>query len=298
MKKILVLCAFTFSLILAPEASLAQEKHLDVPYVPTKYEVVDEMLRMAGVGKNDVLYDLGCGDGRIVITAAKRFGCRGVGVDIDPERIAESKVNAAEAGVERLVRFIEGDLFEAEFCEASVVSLYLLSSVNLKLRPKLLRELKPGARVVSHNYGMDSWKPDDSSVVTVDDIPHDVYFWVIPANVTGEWEMSMSSGRGKSASVMEIEQNFQWANGSVATAGNKAGLKDFKIIGEQIRFALDLFIGGRTVPAQFEGSANGNSMEGSYKLRLGGKEEIGTWKARRNPATAKPLDTEAGGRDY
>src|SRR4030066_124981 len=122
------------------------------------------MLRLAIVTKNDLLYDLGCGDGRIVITAAELYGTRGVGLDIDPDRIQESKENAAKANVGQLVKFQEQDIFQADFHEATVVSLYLLTSVNLRLRPNLLAQLRPGTRVVSHNYAMDTWKPGDSAV--------------------------------------------------------------------------------------------------------------------------------------
>ncbi|MGE5791217.1 MAG: SAM-dependent methyltransferase [Bacteroidota bacterium] len=148
----------------------------DVPYVPTKQEVVEEMLRMAGVKPGDVVYDLGCGDGRIVVTAAQKFGARGVGVDIDPKRIAEAVENARRAGVERQVEFRVGDLFETDIREATVVTLYLLPDVNLRLKPKLLRDLKPGTRVVSHDFSMgDDWKPERTLRLGNDWI----YFWTI-----------------------------------------------------------------------------------------------------------------------
>jgi ribosomal protein L11 methylase PrmA len=134
------------------------------------------MLRMASVTEGDLVYDLGCGDGRIVITAAKEFGARGVGVDIDPRRIEESNANARKAGVTDRVRFIEGDLFRVDLSKATVLTLYLLPSVNLQLRPKLQRELKPGTRIVSHNYDMGDWKP--LRQLQIDD--HKVYLWVIP----------------------------------------------------------------------------------------------------------------------
>jgi len=156
------------------------EKLLDVPYVPTKEPIVDRMLQMANVKKGDVLYDLGCGDGRIVIAAAKRFGTRGVGIDIDPVRIAEAQENARKAGVADRVKFIQGDLFDADIKEATVVTLYLLPEVNLRLRPKLLSELKPGTRVVSHNYDMDDWKPEHSAKLVVDGTEHVVYSWTVP----------------------------------------------------------------------------------------------------------------------
>lgn len=158
-----------------------EQKKLDVPYVPTPQSVVDEMLNLAAVTKDDVVYDLGCGDGRIVITAAKKYGARGVGVDIDPERIKEANANAKQAGVSDRVKFIEQDLFLTDFKEASVVTLYLLPEINLRLRPKLLRELKPGTRVVSHAFDMGDWKPDKT--VSADE-ERTIYFWIIPDNKT------------------------------------------------------------------------------------------------------------------
>jgi SAM-dependent methyltransferase len=162
----------------AGNAQTATEHHgqPEVPYVPTRKDVLDAMLRMAGVTEGDLVYDLGCGDGRIVITAAKEFGARGVGVDIDPRRIEESNANARKAGVTDRVRFIEGDLFRVDLSKATVLTLYLLPSVNLQLRPKLQRELKPGTRIVSHNYDMGDWRP--LRQLQIDD--HKVYLWVIP----------------------------------------------------------------------------------------------------------------------
>ncbi len=161
-------------------ANSAPKKELrkpDIHYVPTPQEVVDEMLRMADVKKEDVVYDLGCGDGRIVITAAKRYGTRGVGIDIDPERIKESEENARAAGVTDQVKFRLEDIFEADFKEATVVTLYLLDRLNEQLRPKLLRDLKPGTRIVSHAFRMGDWEPEKSAEVD----GKMIYFWTVPA---------------------------------------------------------------------------------------------------------------------
>ncbi len=136
------------------------------PYVPSPRDVVDRMLALARVGPKDVVYDLGCGDGRIVIAAAKQYGARGVGVDIDPERIHESIANAREAGVEKLVTFKLQDAMKTDVSEATVVTLYLLSFANVQLRPMLEKQLKPGARIVSHNFGMGSWAPNEVDTFT------------------------------------------------------------------------------------------------------------------------------------
>jgi len=159
-------------------AVLAQdaERTPDVIYVPTPQEVVEDMLRLANVRKGDVLYDLGSGDGRIPVTAAKKYGIRAVGIDIDPERIREANRNAQDKGVTRLVQFRQADLFTTDFREATLVTLYLLPDLNLKLRPLLLEQLKPGARVVSHQFDMGDWKPDK----TLESSGRTVYFWVIP----------------------------------------------------------------------------------------------------------------------
>lgn len=148
----------------------------DVIFVPTPNEVVDKMFELAQVSAKDVVYDLGCGDGRIVISAAQRFGARGVGIDIDPQRIAEATANIRNAGVGDKVRLIEGDLFEADISEATVVMLYLLTRLNVKLRPKLLKELRPGARVVSHAFDMGEWAPEQRAVVGATS----VFLWRIP----------------------------------------------------------------------------------------------------------------------
>jgi SAM-dependent methyltransferase len=160
-------------------ATEAPNRRPDVVYVPTPTAVVNEMLRLANVKSTDLVYDLGSGDGRIVIAAAKRRGARGVGIDIDPQRVQEANENAQKAGVSDRVQFRQQDLFQTDFSNASVVTLYLLPELNLRLRPKLLRELKPGTRVVSHAFDMGDWKPN--KVVEVDG--RTVYYWVVPENV-------------------------------------------------------------------------------------------------------------------
>lgn len=148
----------------------------DVRYEPSTPEQVQEMLRLGGVKKSDIVYDLGCGDGRIVIAAAKEYGARGVGIDIDPQRIDEAEANAKAAGVTGLVKFRTEDLFEADIAEATVVTLYLWPWINLKLRPKLLKELKPGTRIVSHYHDMGDWAPEKK--IQVDG--HWIYLWTVP----------------------------------------------------------------------------------------------------------------------
>jgi ribosomal protein L11 methylase PrmA len=161
----------------APRAPAAAQRSPDVIYVPTPQEVVEEMLKLADVKKGDVLYDLGSGDGRIAVTAAKIYGIRAVGIDIDPERIREANENAKKAGVTKLVKFRNEDLFKANFREATVVTLYLLPDLNVKLRPRLWSELKPGTRIVSHQFDMAEWKPEKQVELS----GRTIYFWTIPA---------------------------------------------------------------------------------------------------------------------
>ena len=177
----LILCAS-----IAAAQNTEQKKQPEVPFVPTTPEAVEAMLKLADVKKSDIVYDLGCGDGRIVIAAAKLYGAHGVGIDIDPQRIKEAKENAKKAGVENLVRFEENDLFQADIHEATVVTLFLLSSVNLRLRPKLLQDLKPGSRIVSNTFDMGDWKPekqqsiDPTSGVEDSFFSHTFYLWTVP----------------------------------------------------------------------------------------------------------------------
>jgi len=166
----------------------------DVVFVPTPQDVVDAMLKVAKVGKGDVLYDLGSGDGRIPITAASKHGiARGIGIDINPDRIKEANENLKKAGVGKRVSFVNADLFETNFSDATVITLYLLPALNLKLLPKLLKELKPGTRIVSHAFDMGTWKPEQ----TLDIRGHNVYFWTIPAPGTPSHAAAMAAAGSK-----------------------------------------------------------------------------------------------------
>jgi len=287
----------------------AQQVEPEVPFVPTPEKVVAEMLKMAQVSKDDVLYDLGCGDGRIVITAAKQFGCRGVGIDIDPRRIRESQQNAAKAGVTDRVQFFQMDLFEAEISEATVVTLYLLSEVNLRLRPKLLRELKPGTRVVSHEFSMGEWEPDASSSVKTGDTKdpqvldywdpniadywdlHNVYLWVIPGNVTGTWKLEVPDTSGNKEITLKLEQTFQQVRGEAFEGSSSIPvfIVDEKIKGNALQFILERKLKGREESLHFEGSVEGNTMQGTMKIEGSpGRNKI-QWRARRVLATLRSI---------
>jgi protein-L-isoaspartate O-methyltransferase len=172
----LAACTSASSTATAEQAAARPAREPDVPYEPSPYPIVRDMLQLAEVKPTDVVYDLGSGDGRIPITAAKEFGARGVGVELDPKLVAEAKANAAKAGVANRVEFHTGDLFEADIGDATVVTLFLWPEVNIKLRPKLLKELKPGTRIVSHWHDMDEWKPEKSEFVS----GRRLYLWRIP----------------------------------------------------------------------------------------------------------------------
>lgn len=201
---------------------------LDVPYVPTDARVVNAMLDLAEVGSEDILYDLGCGDGRIVVTAAMKRGTRGIGIgiDMDPARIADAIDLARYSRVEDLTHFIEADLLEADFNDATVVMLYLLDLVNLELRPRLLEELRPGTRIVSHAFDMADWKPDRH----LDVGRVDLYLWLVPAPVGGSWQWHGEDGHRYRVT---LEQNFQQIRG-------RAWLDDAEIRLHRARLRGDL----------------------------------------------------------
>lgn len=295
MKKIFMGFLITLFLI-SPFEGISQEPdHLwdyqyDVPYVPTPYEVVNEMLKMAGVGKNDLLYDLGCGDGRIVITAVKEFGCRGVGIDIDPQRIEESKSNAAKEGVTDRVTFLQQNLFEADFSKATVVTLYLLQSVNLELRPKLLRALKPGTRIVSHDFSMRDWEADKSLEVDLDRRNHSIYFWIVPANMSGTWKWISKTGEKNSQYVLEIEQEFQRIKGNLSVDGMRFPIEDAELAGDKFQFISGGKLNGGTVRMAFSGRIKGNTIEGSIKTEVQSASKTSEWKAERDPSTIVPIE--------
>ncbi len=204
---------------------------LDVPYVPTDEKIVNAMLDLGEVTGQDVLYDLGCGDGRIVVAAALERSTRGVGIDVDPLRITEANEYASHTGVEYLVNFIEGDLLEADFSEATVVTLYLLDLVNVQLRPRLLDELRPGTRIVSHAFDMGDWKPDQrESCGSIN-----LYKWIVPAKVAGTWEWQATSGE---IYRVELKQKYQQVTGKAWIDGQEAQLKNALLRGDLLELVV------------------------------------------------------------
>ena len=222
---------------------------LDAPYVVTDYEVVDAMLAMARVRPNDVVVDLGSGDGRILIAAARSHGARGFGVDIDPIRIRESNANARAAGVAHRVSFRQQDLFRTPLRDADVLTLYLSEEINARLRPRILSEMRPGTRVVSHDFGMGDWAPDQRQQIGTATIN----MWIVPARVAGTWRLEAGGGGG----TLQLEQSYQQVEGTMTGAGGEtARIAQGRVAGDVIRFVTHL--GGRR--RAFEGRIEGDRI--------------------------------------
>lgn len=292
MKKF-ILCLIIFSIFTLTMTTSGQncDDEYDVPYVPTDYEIVEKMLKMANVNENDILYDLGCGDGRIVITAAKKFGTRGVGIDINPVRIEESNKNAEEEGVTEKVQFIEQNLFEADISEATVLTMYLLPSVNLKLRPILFQDLKPGTRIVSHDFDMGDWEPDQSTIIEysldyqnfLDN--HTVYFWILPANVSGDWEVKVTESANHDTFILHINQIFQMLHGNLTDRKSNITIQDIKIEGVRLQYTTEEKNGNEKVTGFFDGTVNGNEAKGKVKFIIDTFTYERFWEAKREPSS-------------
>ena len=223
----------------------------DVMWVPTPDAAVDRMLSMANVGPRDLVYDLGSGDGKVVIMAARRFGARAVGVEFDTDMIELSRAAARKEGVADRVRFVQADIFEHDFREATVVTLYLLTTLNVKLRPKIL-DMKPGTRVASHMFRMGEWEPDEHVRVGASV----VFLWVVPAKVAGTWVMTRPAG---GAVEFVLDQQFQRISGSVRVAGETLPLTQALLRGDEIRFA---FAGEGGARVAFTGRVAGDRIVG------------------------------------
>jgi len=237
----------------------------DVIYLPTPAPLVERMLTMAQVGPRDILYDLGSGDGRLVIAAAKR-GAQAVGVEFNPELVAYSENRARAAGLAAKARFIRGDIFETDFSQATVVSLYLLSTLNMRLRPTLLK-MRPGTRVVSHAFSMDDWTPDEVSRAE----QRTAYLWIVPAAVEGSWRVEL---QGEPSFDLSLVQRFQKLEGTLARGAVEVGLREPALRGDTIRFG---FVDQGGVWHELSGTVSGDRMTG--KFQAAGK--TGSWTASR-----------------
>lgn len=213
------------------DESAEPDTFLDVPFVPTDDGVIEAMLTLGRVNAKDVLYDLGSGDGRILITAARKRGTRGIGVELDPLRIADAMDDAASFRVECQVDFIEEDIFTVDFSEATVVTMYLLESINIQLRPRILSELRPGTRVLSHAFNMGDWMPDDQ--LDVGGIS--IYKWVVPASVAGTWTWEGLDGR---LYQVDLQQRYQEVSGTASIADEAAELQGTLLTGSRLELSI------------------------------------------------------------
>jgi SAM-dependent methyltransferase len=235
---------------------------LTVPYVSTEYDIVREMLNLGGVAASDLVVDLGSGDGRIPILAARDKGARGLGVDIDDARIRESRVNAAQAGVAERVSFRQQDLFATPLDEATVLTLYLLPEINLQLRPRILAQMRPGARVVSNSFDMGDWRPERQIEVQ----GNKIFLWIVPARVAGSWRVSLPGGlQGE----LSLRQRYQDVAGTLNLGGRSIPLREPQLRGPRIAFTVDLGTG----PRRLEGRVDGGGLAGNgwQAVRIGGQ---------------------------
>jgi methyltransferase family protein len=267
-----------------------------VPYVPTPQEVVERMLQVAKVTSRDYLIDLGSGDGRIVITAAKKHGARGFGVDINPERIREANENARVAGVQDRVAFYQRDLFETDLSEATVITMYLLPRVNMELRPKLL-DLKPGTRIVSHDFSMDEWKPDTHLKIDAKEKyggaggQSDVYFWIIPAKAGGTWQWDLTVGGKPHTYRVTLDQKFQVISGVARVDGRDTPIQNARLRGPDVSFSFTAPVDGAPVKHEFSGAVDADTMAGTARIAGGKVQAQLEWSARR--AKAASISPEA-----
>ena len=237
----------------------------DVIWVPTPDEVVDRMLRMAQVKAEDYVIDLGAGNGKIAIAAAKNFGARSLGIEYNPDMAKHAQANVEKAGVTNRARVVQGDIFQSDFTQATVITMYLLPQLNLKLRPQILN-MKPGTRIVSHSFTMDDWEADEISSFD----GRRAYFWLVPANVMGTWSLEAAGTKTE----FSLEQRYQKIEGQITVApALQAGLRDAKLAGFRISFA---YVDNTGVRRDFSGTVTGARMEGSFR---GDNGSEGRWTA-------------------
>ena len=263
----------------------AQEGVGDVVYVPTPQIVVEAMLRMAKVGPRDFVIDLGSGDGRMVITAAKQFGARGFGVDLDTVLIKISSENAQREGVSDRATFIEQNLFETDLTRATVITSYLLPEMNQKLRPKILA-LRPGTRVVAHDYHMGEWYPDGHQALSVPEktVGHPgkshIYMYIVPARIGGHWQSQINTGGQTATWDFEFKQRFQMFKGVASCGSQRYTLRTKKLEGDAVSFLFLTEAGDDSTRYEFTGTVKGDVMEGTLRLGEGARQTQAPWRAK------------------
>lgn len=277
---------FLLWLLVAYPITDATAQDLDVPFASTPPDVVERMLKVANVGPGDYVIDLGCGDGRIVIAAAKR-GAFGHGVDLDPKRIREARDNAQKSNVSEKVMFLQEDIFKTEISRASVVTMYLLSTVNEDLRPRLLEELEPGTRIVSHNFGMGMWEPDehlilgdsymDKDNLTIDQqlevLDHEIFLWIVPAQIEGRWNWQAN---GKKF-TLQVEQHFQKFHASLTSGKDSLIISNKVLKGKKLTFTASNPQNGSQYA--FSGKVEGDRITGNVQIRNQNNHMIRKWEA-------------------
>ena len=267
------LAALAIALPAAAQKDKDYEPHVgqagkDVIWVPTPDGVVERMLRMAQVTANDYVVDLGAGDGKIAIAAAKKFGARALGIEYNAPMARHAQRNAERAGVAGRARIVQGDIFVSDFSQATVVTMYLLPALNLKLRPQILA-MRPGTRVVSHSFSMDDWEADETSSLD----GRRAYFWVVPAAVAGAWALELAGGGAADKLEMTLDQRYQKIEGTVALDTVLGGLREARLRGFLIAFS---YVDDKGVRRDFSGRVSGARMEGSFRADNGTE---GRWTA-------------------
>jgi len=264
--------------VLAVQPVFAQESpvQLEVPYVATPQVTVDEMLRLASVGPQDFVLDLGSGDGRIVITAAGKFGARGLGVDLDWRLVLQGEENARQAGVADRVRFLEQDLFKTDLGQATVITAYLLPFVMLRLRPALL-ELKPGTRIVSHDFDFGDWRPDQKT-----SIRKNVFLWIVPARAAGRWQARLELPPVERLLELELSQRYQEVSGHARLNGVPSQVWEMKLVGDRLSFVVvDSTDRENEASFYFDGRVSGDVIEGQLTRGFGAGRSVIRWRAVR-----------------
>jgi len=272
-----IISTAVLGLVLLPGArAQQQQQYFDVPFVPTPYVVIEEMLRLAKVTPQDYVMDLGSGDGRVLITAAQRYGARGMGVDLDGDLVAESTASAAEAGVAEQVSFVQQDLFKTDLSRATVITMYLLPGVMGRLQPRLL-DLKPGTRLVSHDFRLGDWKPDVTT-----QIRKNTFLWIVPAKVAGQWRIRVALPGGEYDIDLELRQQYQEVDGFGKFSTRHAQIWEARLSGDQLSFVM---VDDRDRESEaalyFEGRVNGDVIEGRVRRGTGKAQTVHAWRAVR-----------------
>lgn len=274
-------------------ASAALSVEIAAPYVPTAPSVVERMLEIARVGPDDYVIDLGSGDGRIVIVAAKKHGARGHGIEIDPQLVAQANANARAAGVSDRASFYEADLFAADLSKATVITMYLLTRATIKLRSRLL-ELKPGTRIVTNASSMGEWKPDHFEMIEVkdrvrSDAPRKTYiqFWIVPAKVAGVWRWSVPDGSETRHYELALSQQFQMISGTLRSGDQEVAIEKSNLEGDRISVVFSAELGGSVSEHRLVGNINGDDITGTISVMSPGGLRRLAWNAKRGASADK-----------